>query len=362
MSKTESSGTTQYSWDFEGRLTLVTLPGSGGTVIYKYDPFGRRIYKSSNSGTRIFAYDDDDLIEETDSNGIVVARYSHGPNIDEPLAMLRSSTTSYYQSDGLGSITSLSNSAGSLAQTYSYDSFGKQTNSSGSVINPFQYTARELDSEPGLYYYRARYYDPKNGRFLSEDRMGFDAGANFYTYVDSDPNDFADPFGNTQQKPFCCKVKLPSDPDAALLSQLIFAEGTTGDGISAENSDKEMLAIAFSAINRVDYMLNHPKDRGVFGPNSTPSIAGVLVPDQYGAVRRRRFGRPKHPSNLAPADCDFLARSIQAANKSLGDPTADPFDGTFGFRTIGRGGNGGDFYFFPVQIPGSKNQFFGLNR
>ncbi len=202
--------------------------------------------------------------------------------------MLRSSTTSYYQSDGLGSITSLSNSAGYLAQTYSYDSFGKQTNSSGSVINPFQYVQNQgIRHRTWPYYYRARYYDPKNGRFLSEDRMGFDAGANFYTYVDSDPNDFADPFGNTQQKPFCCKVKLPSDPDAALLSQLIFAEGTTGDGISAENSDKEMLAIAFSAINRVDYMLNHPKDRGVFGPNSTPSIAGVLFQtnmEPYGAA------------------------------------------------------------------------------
>src|SRR6266849_3803494 len=103
---------------------------------------------------------------------------------------------------------------------------------------------------------RARYYDPQNGRFLAEDRMGFDAGMNFYTYVGNDANDFADPFGNTQQKPFCCTVKLPTDADAALLSQLIFAEGTSGDGISAENSDKEMLAIASSVINRVDYTLD----------------------------------------------------------------------------------------------------------
>jgi YD repeat-containing protein len=46
-----SSGTTTYAWDFENRLTSVTLPGSGGTVYFKYDPFGRRIYKSSRTAT-----------------------------------------------------------------------------------------------------------------------------------------------------------------------------------------------------------------------------------------------------------------------------------------------------------------------
>ena len=45
-----SSGTTTYAWDFENRLTSVSLPGSGGTVSFRYDPFGRRIYKSSSSG------------------------------------------------------------------------------------------------------------------------------------------------------------------------------------------------------------------------------------------------------------------------------------------------------------------------
>src|SRR5207302_8369001 len=85
---------------------------SGGTVSFKYDPFGRRIYKSSSSGTSIFAYDGDNLVEETNAAGAVVARYSQIQNIDEPLAMLRSSTTSYYHADGLGSVTSLTNGTG----------------------------------------------------------------------------------------------------------------------------------------------------------------------------------------------------------------------------------------------------------
>jgi len=110
--------------------------------------------------------------------------------------MLRSSTTSYYQADGFGSITSLSSGAGPLAQTYTFDSFGKQTASSGSLTNPFQYTARESDSETGLYHYRARYYDPQAGRFLSEDPIGFMSGdTNLYAYVQNEATSLADPLG-----------------------------------------------------------------------------------------------------------------------------------------------------------------------
>jgi RHS repeat-associated protein len=176
-------------------MTSVTLPGSGGTVSFKYDPFGRRIYKSSSSATSVYAYDGDNLIEETNSSGAVVARYEDTQNIDEPLAMLRSSATSYYHADGLGSVTSLSSAAGSIANTYTYDSFGNLTASTGSITNPFRYTARESDTETGLYYYRARYYDPGSGRFLSEDPIGFSGGNNFYTYVYNDPSNGIDPLG-----------------------------------------------------------------------------------------------------------------------------------------------------------------------
>ncbi len=88
-------------------MASAVLPGSGGTVYFKYDPFGRRIYKSSVSGTSIYAYDGDNLVEETNAAGAAVARYSQGLNIDEPLAMLRSGSTSYYDADGLGSVASL---------------------------------------------------------------------------------------------------------------------------------------------------------------------------------------------------------------------------------------------------------------
>jgi RHS repeat-associated protein len=165
------------------------------TYTFKYDPFGRRIYKSSSAGTSVYAYDGDNLIEEANSTGTVVARYEQTQIIDEPLAMLRSGATSYYHADGLGSVTSLSSSAGAIANTYTYDSFGKPTASTGSLVNPFRYTARESDTETGLYYYRARYYDENTGRFLSEDAARFDSGTDLYAYVQNNAPNFVDPLG-----------------------------------------------------------------------------------------------------------------------------------------------------------------------
>jgi RHS repeat-associated protein len=131
-----------------------------------------------------------------------------GLNIDEPLAMLRSSTTSYYEADGLGSISSLTSSAGALANTYTYDSFGNVTNSTGTLRNPFSYTGREFDSETGLYYYRARYYDPSVGRFLSEDPVGFSGeDVNLYRYVWDAPLNLRDPFGLSPSSAAWCFLK-----------------------------------------------------------------------------------------------------------------------------------------------------------
>jgi RHS repeat-associated protein len=195
LTKTDASGTTTYNWDFEDRLSSVVLPGSGGTISYRYDPMGRRIQKISPTGTVNYIYDGANIVEELDASGNVLAKYTQGQGVDEPLAVTRSGSTSYYQADGLGSITSLTNSSGAIVGTYTYDSFGNQTTSTGTVVNPFRYTGREFDTETGNYFYRARYYDPTTGRFLSEDPDGFAAGINFYPYAENNPLRFRDPSG-----------------------------------------------------------------------------------------------------------------------------------------------------------------------
>jgi RHS repeat-associated protein len=202
LTKVVGSDTTSYVWDFENRLSSVNLPGSGGTVTFKYNPAGRRVYKLSSNGTSVFVYDGSNLVEETNSAGLAVARYLQTENIDEPLAMVRSSITSYYHADGLGSVTSLSSAAGSIANTYTYDSSGKMTASTGSLVNPFRYTARESDTETGLYYYRARYYDSGIGRFLSEDPIAFKGGMNFFSYGKNNPVNYVDPSGLLS---VCCR-------------------------------------------------------------------------------------------------------------------------------------------------------------
>jgi RHS repeat-associated protein len=183
-----------YSWDFENRLVSATVPGTG-TVAFKYDPFGRRTYKSSPNFTGIFVYDGDNLIETLTSSGSLVSRYTETQNIDEPLAELSSGGASFYEGDALGSITSLTNPGGTIANTYTYDSFGNVTNFTGTLSNPFRFTGRESDPETGLYYYRARYFDPNVGRFVSEDPIRFYGGTNFYRYVRNNPARYGDRFG-----------------------------------------------------------------------------------------------------------------------------------------------------------------------
>ncbi len=205
-----------YTWDFDNRVVSAVVPGAG-TVTFKYDPLGRRIQKSSTLGTTNYLYDGRSLLEEADQNGNVLARYTQGRNIDETLSELRSATTSYYEQDGLSSVSSLSNPAAVLTNTYTYDSFGQLTASTGTLANPLQYTGREFDPETGNYYYRARRYDPSVGRFLSEDPIRFApfiAGAkgagNFYSYVANSPLDYVDPSGLQGTKIIDCAPNNPA--------------------------------------------------------------------------------------------------------------------------------------------------------
>ena len=69
----------------------------------------------------------------------------------------------YYHADGLGSIVALTDDKGRVVQTYEYDSFGNMKQHGHKVKQPYTFTGREYDSETGLYYYRARYYDQKLG-------------------------------------------------------------------------------------------------------------------------------------------------------------------------------------------------------
>jgi RHS repeat-associated protein len=213
-----------YSWDFENRMTQAVVPGTnGGTTTFKYDPFGRRIQKSGPLGTTNYLYDAPNLLQEIDNGGNTLARYTQG-GIDEPFAESRAMAASYYEQDFIGSVTSLTNGTGALANTYTYDSFGKLTASTGTLTNRFQFTGREFDSETGIYFYRARYYDSAQGRFISEDPIRFDGGNDFYTYVHDNPVLFRDPTGLC---PPLLGVQCPCVKEAGLIRGILCTYGCT---------------------------------------------------------------------------------------------------------------------------------------
>ena len=191
--KTEGANTAHFAWDFENRLTQVVTPSSG-SVTYKYDALGRRVQSApSTGGSTNFTYDGDDVVQDRTSTN-VITEYLNGPGIDNRIRQkgASSKTTYYFTQDHLGSISALTSTNGSLVERQSYDAYG---NSAGSVNTRYGFTGRERDSFTGLMYYRARWYDPQLGRFISEDPIGLAGGINQFAYVGNDPQNRKDPSG-----------------------------------------------------------------------------------------------------------------------------------------------------------------------
>ncbi len=174
-----------YAYDYENRLIKITTAKEDETktVTFKYDVFGRRIEKrveeieegKVESKAYNYIYDNEDIILEyltkiDDGKARTeTTRYIHDLGIDEPLAVEKKDETYYYHADGLGSIVALTDAKGKVVQRYDYDSFGNMKHHGQKVNQPYTYTGREYDRETGLYYYRARYYDAKVGRFITPD-------------------------------------------------------------------------------------------------------------------------------------------------------------------------------------------------
>jgi len=206
ISKSQSSPADAwtYEWDVENRLKRVTH-NSGEVATYNYDPLGRRNQRNLGTILYTYVYDGEDILFQDFTSFIMEENmvdppphfYIHGPGIDEPLAVEHGNgAVWYYHTDGLGSVIKMTEPGGSITQSRQYDAFGNLEASASSVAEGYAYTGREWDPESGLYYYRARYYDPKIGRFISEDPIGFDGGINLYTYVDNNPVNYTDPSGN----------------------------------------------------------------------------------------------------------------------------------------------------------------------
>lgn len=182
------------TWNAFGQLTSVTTAGSG-TVSFIYDGLGRRVRKTGPAGSLDYLYDGTTLIAEANAEtGATVAQYQYLPGVDRPYKMIRDGKHYRYVIDHQGSVVGLAH-RDTLVNQYQYDPWGRAEKAIETVQNPLRYVGRELDSETGLYYVRARYYDPAMGRFISEDPIGLAGGLNLYAYAQNSPMNHRDPTG-----------------------------------------------------------------------------------------------------------------------------------------------------------------------
>jgi RHS repeat-associated protein len=224
---TEPAGLTRFTWDARNRLVNLTAPGTTGA--FSYDAFGRRAAKDVNGRSSLYAYDGLDFISEI-ADGLPLS-YLRTLFIDE--ALVRNGTD-HYIADALGSTVALTNSSGALTTQYTYEPFGNTSAFGIASENSAQYTGRENDGT-GLYFYRARYYNPTLQRFIGEDPLEFGGGdvsrrlssgdLNMYSYVGNVPTSFVDPLGLKSRT--SSPGMLMTLADAAVNAVADFAAGRT---------------------------------------------------------------------------------------------------------------------------------------
>jgi RHS repeat-associated protein len=194
ISKTDSSGSWTYAWDPDNRLVQSSLLG-GVTVNYSYDALGRRIRRNDTNGADLkFVHDGDNVLRDLNANLTTAADYLNGLGIDQKLRQTVAGVPFYFVQDHLGTTRGFTDATGTAGSSYAYDSYGNLA--AGALATRYAFTGREWDADTGLYHYRARWYDPKLGRFISEDPIGF-AGQdlNHFRYVWNNPLRYSDPTG-----------------------------------------------------------------------------------------------------------------------------------------------------------------------
>jgi RHS repeat-associated protein len=301
-----SNGTTEtFGWDYRNRLTRIVTKNRAGAVTkqvdYSYDVYDRRIGKTvdlDGAGTRAatterYVYDGDNLALVFNGNTLK-QRYFYGPGVDQVLAEDNGAAgptgVRWALADHQGTIRDVTDANGNLLNHIRYDSFGKVVSQSApTAFFRFGYTGRETDTESGLMYYRARYYDPGVGRFISEDPLGFGGGdSNLYRYVFNNPINNNDPYGN-----FAIPLGVVAVAGVALVGGVLLYQSQQAinsiDDRSWGGMSRTLSGLAGQAINSVNeadklaHWLINPSIQGVRDPSlgsnaDTPTKPITLPP------------------------------------------------------------------------------------
>ena len=199
---TLTTGGKTFAYDSENHLMSM----NGGAVTMIYDGFGNRVSKTVGNVTTKYLVEDDvnptglPQVFEESVNGVVLRTYTYGlQRISENQVINNAWTTSFYGYDGFGSVRQLTNLSGTITDTYNYDAFGNLLSSPGPTPNNYLYRGEQYDPDLGLYYLRARYYNPSTGRFMSRDPedgyINLPKTLHKYLYAAGDPVNGIDPRG-----------------------------------------------------------------------------------------------------------------------------------------------------------------------
>lgn len=200
IEKHDSGDALLQSCTYDQKNRITTLDSAAVVKAFAYDPNDYRIEKDDGTDTNRYLMEGEHYEAVYDGSNQIKSKFLRGVVVDEIVNGYyydgAGNKTNYtFHHDHLQSVVGLSGHNGDAEQTITYGPFGEQIGTTGASANVLGYTGRELDSETGLYYYRARYYDPEIGRFLNEDPLGFEAGINFYAYCSNNPINFNDPDG-----------------------------------------------------------------------------------------------------------------------------------------------------------------------
>lgn len=189
------SPTYAFFWNALGQLASVNKNGVLAAY-YKYDGLGRRVLRDgATTGVTHYVYSGDNLLLNVSNSGTVTDEYTYFPGIDEPLGVRRGTAQYYFATDPNGNVLAVADSAGTVKNSYGYSPWGANESPSETFFNPLRYAAREWDPDAGIYFNRARWYDPDVHRFLSQDPIGTQGGLNLYAYAGNDPVNGNDPSG-----------------------------------------------------------------------------------------------------------------------------------------------------------------------
>jgi RHS repeat-associated protein len=185
-----SGSASSLGYDQANRLTSFTQGSTSAS--YTYSGTGLRMSKTVGSVIATFTWDTTATVPTMISDGTVT--YIYGPGATPLEQIDGTGNVTWYHHDQLGTTRVLTNSAGGVVGTFTYDAFGNETGHTGSLTSPLGYNGQFTDAESNLIYLRARYYDPNTGEFLSRDP---DVASTLaaYSYAGGDPLNDTDPTG-----------------------------------------------------------------------------------------------------------------------------------------------------------------------